>query len=203
LDKYMMGLLDGSAVPVSEVYSESLPPPGFICDQPISNVTTAVSIAAIQAAVGVRTPGPQSAQRDFALGFIAETKNRLLNSTEMTFYETLASSFTRPIAAGEPDPYLEQNWVSVGRFFGQGVRWSSAIGFAVRAGGLKIEPSAGNSVMISAVGFPGENYQLETSPDLALWTPGIGSQADPANGSLSFNDSATEPQRFYRIVYQQ
>src|SRR5262249_10794722 len=82
-----------------------------------------VTIDDIQAVHGIRTPGPAEAKRDFALAFVAESHGRLLNPTEMTFYETLADHYTKMVPATDPDPYMSYNWPPVTRFFGEGTTW--------------------------------------------------------------------------------
>jgi Ca2+-binding RTX toxin-like protein len=125
LDKYLMGLIPGSAVPPLRFDPTPFP---LSCDP--ANVIRdfeTVTIEDIQAVHGVRTPGPATAQRDFALGFVAESHGRLLTATEMTFYETLAREYTAPIPAEEPDPYVGDRWVSIDRFFGEGTSWRSEV----------------------------------------------------------------------------
>src|SRR6185503_19850108 len=92
LDLYMMGLLDGSAVPPVPVFSGAFTP----CGNVVQNIVGAVTIADIQEMHGVRTPGPAEAQRDFSLGFVAESHARLLDATETTFYDIRAAHYTRP-----------------------------------------------------------------------------------------------------------
>jgi hypothetical protein len=132
LDRYMAGLISGSAVPPLRVYSSSLPLPGFFCGQSFSELERTVTIEQIQAAHGVRTPGPGAARRNFAVGFVAESHDRLLTATEMTFYNILAEHFAKEIPASAPDPYLGFNWVPVGRYFGEGSTWRSDVPLPVR-----------------------------------------------------------------------
>jgi hypothetical protein len=127
IDKYMMGLIDEAAVPNLLVYDPAGTPPLFRCDQTFSDVVTTVSIADIQALHGVRAPGTATARRDFAMAFVAESHDRLLTPVEMTFYEILAAHFTRDVPAGDPDPYIDANWPSITRFFGEGTTWHSNI----------------------------------------------------------------------------
>jgi hypothetical protein len=127
LDRYMAGLIPGSEVPPLHVYSSSLPNPVFLCGQTFSALDRTVTIEEIQAVHGVRTPGPEAARRDFAVAFVAESFNRLLTQTEMTYYEILAEHFAHEVPAAEPDPYLGFNWVSGTRYWGPGVTWTSAV----------------------------------------------------------------------------
>src|SRR5262249_23440150 len=122
LDEYMMGLIDGSAV--GPLYAPVVQSISLECGEIITDYVT-VTIDDIQAVHGVRMPGPSDAHRDFALAFVAESHDRLLDPTEMTFYETLADHYTKTLAATDPDPYMAFNWPPVTRFFGEGTTWRS------------------------------------------------------------------------------
>lgn len=124
IDKYLMGLIPGEDVPTLHVNNDIA-----ILGDCGSAVVSAqdVTIEDIQKVYGVRTPGPQDAQRSFRIAFVVESYNRLLNPTELTYYETLAEHFTRPIPPEEPDPYMWHNWPSMDRFFGEGTTWSTVI----------------------------------------------------------------------------
>jgi cysteine-rich repeat protein len=129
----MMGLIEAGAVPPIRVSAGSI----ITCGAPIGQVALTVTMEDIQAAHGVRTPGPAAAQRDFALAFVAESRGRLLDATEMTFYDILAAHYTRPLPPGEPDPYQGNGqWASITRFFGEGTTWRSDI---VTCGNGRIE----------------------------------------------------------------
>lgn len=125
LDLYMMGLVNGSTVPPLCVYSGSSPPPLGRCGAVINDVIRIVSMGEIQKVHGIRTPAPATAQRDYRICFVAESVNRLLTPTELTYYETLAAHFGAPVPAGEAAPYMGFNWASVQRFFGQGTTWNT------------------------------------------------------------------------------
>ena len=124
LDRYLMGLIEASAVPLVRV-NETLDLP-FDCDTTVAPQFS-VSISEIQAVHGIRTPTPAQAQRDFAIAFVAESHGRLLNPTEMTFYETLAAHLAEPVSQGQPDPYLGFNWVPIERYFGEGTTWTTTL----------------------------------------------------------------------------
>lgn len=117
LTLYMMGLAPASQVPDIHVYSEASPLPLDRCNQVIDDIVQTVSIDQIQGAHGIRSPGPDAARKDFRLVFVVESAGRLLNTTEMTFYQLLAEHYTRPVAPGAPDPYIGFNWASIERFF--------------------------------------------------------------------------------------
>jgi len=94
----MMGLIDGSEVSPRHVYTETSLPPVFKCQagEPVSasEIATTVTMAEIQGTHGLRTPAPSDAQRDFTIAFVAESHERFLTPTEMTFYEILAAHYT-------------------------------------------------------------------------------------------------------------
>jgi len=120
LDKYMMGLIDGNQVDDLYVSNE------LSVLEPVVDDFFTVTIEDIQNIEGVRSPGPAEAKRDFSLAFVAETHERLLNSTEMTFYEILARHYTKAIPK-EPAPYHWFNWVSVNQFFEEGTTWHGVV----------------------------------------------------------------------------
>ena len=123
IDKYMMGLIPGDQVPTLHL-NEDIRIPN--CGETITSQHD-VTIEEIQNLHGVREPGPENAQRDFNIVFVAESHNRLLNPTELTFYEILAAHYTKEVPAGEPAPYIKVGWPSITRFFGEGTTWSSTI----------------------------------------------------------------------------
>jgi len=127
LDKYMMGLIPGSSVPMLRVYSHNDPWPTSLCGQVISNIESTVTIADIQGLYGVRSPGPATAQRSFSLGFVVESNGRFLNPWELTFYDILAEHYTKRLPPDYPDPPVWRNWVPIERFFGEGTRWQSDV----------------------------------------------------------------------------
>ena len=128
LDLYFAGLIDGSAVPT--FYHSQMP--SFSCTDPV-NAYYARTIADVQAAHGVRTPGPATSQKAFTIGFVAETHGRFLNATERTFLDVLAAQYTKTLAPSDPDPYHGFNWPSVTRYFGHGTTWRSDVQTLVTA----------------------------------------------------------------------
>jgi hypothetical protein len=127
LDLYLMGLIDASQLPPQRVYSAASPLPLFRCDGVIADVARTVTAADIVAKHGPRVPGPGAARRHFNIAFVADSRDRLLTPTEMTFYDLLAGHYARPVPAGLLAPYVGFNWPSVTRFFGAGVTWSTAV----------------------------------------------------------------------------
>jgi hypothetical protein len=130
LDRYMMGLIDGSEVPTLYAYDPTkVRSPCFSGDPILADeIVATVTIENIQRLHGIRTPGPANSKRDFRIAFVAESQERLLNLVEMTFYNILAEHYTKPVPPGDPDPYAGSTWVSIARFFGDGVTWRSDIG---------------------------------------------------------------------------
>lgn len=111
IDKYMMGLIDGSDVPPLHVNDNI----NFAADcggtiQSLLDMT----IEDIQGVHGTRNPGPADAQHGFRIAFIAESHDRLLNLTELTYYNILAEHFTSPVPPEETA--LCRSPLPVGRF---------------------------------------------------------------------------------------
>ncbi|MGB2695037.1 MAG: VWA domain-containing protein [Dehalococcoidia bacterium] len=127
LDKYMMGLISGAQVPPLHVYNPASPAPLQRCGQVINDIVSTTTIQQIQSVHGARSPGPATAQKAFNIGFVAESHGRFLTPVEMTFYETLAQHYTKPVAPAAPDPYVANNWAPITRFFGEGTTWTSAV----------------------------------------------------------------------------
>jgi hypothetical protein len=203
LDLYMMGLVDPGAVPPSRTYSDSLPGPLARCDQEFTDLTTTVAMQDIIAWSGPRLPGPATAQRDFSLAFVAETRDRLFNRTEMTFYDILAAWYTKPLPADAPDPYLIQNWVPITRFFGENTTWVTSIKAVVQPLLNPLNTSMAGQTTISATGFPGESYTLESSSNLTSWEPIVTLLANPASGSIQYTDKhQTITHLFYRLSWR-
>jgi hypothetical protein len=203
LDRYMMGLVGPSAVPVSRAYSDSRPGPLALCDQVISNIVTTLTIEQIITAAGPRVPGPSAAQRNFSLGFVAGSRQRLFNPTEMTFYEILAAYYTKPLSPAQPDPYLTQNWVPITRFFGEDVKWRSAIASVGTPTLHSAQRLADGRVTLSGNGFPGQSYTVERSMDLVSWNVIGATVAHTNTGAISFTDTGTSliPHNFYRLSW--
>lgn len=122
LDLYMMGLISGADVPPQRVDTA-----GHICEPSGGADYATVTIDAIQARHGVRTPGPATAQRAFRLGFVVESAGRELAPAELTFYNELARHYTAAVPSTAPDPYVADGWVPITRFFGHGTTWRSDI----------------------------------------------------------------------------
>lgn len=122
MDRYMMGLALAQATPGVRI--SALPLSG--CLDTVTGWTT-VPVATIQAAHGQRVPGPDAAQRSFKIGFVAESNGRLLNATEMTFYEMFATAFVQPIPSGDPDPFVGFGWTPITHYFGADVTWTTVV----------------------------------------------------------------------------
>jgi hypothetical protein len=129
LDLYMMGLIEGDQVPTQRAYDPASPLPYLKCstgeDVLASEIVTEIEISDIQAIQGIRTPGPGTAQYDFHLGFVAESHERLLNPTELTYYDRLAEHYTKVVPPKDPDPHVRYNsWVPITRFFPEETTWT-------------------------------------------------------------------------------
>jgi hypothetical protein len=202
LDKYMMGLVSGGTVAPLHAYDTSRPGPFSICDQVISNINVTVTISNIQNLHGIRSPGPSTAQRDFSLGFVIESRERFLSPTEMTFYEILAAWYAKPIPPEAPDPYVESNWVPIGRFFGEGTTWSSHLEPLVRPRINSFRQLQNGYFQLSGTGFPAQIYRAEVSTNLTAWTT-LMSVVASTNGAITLLEppNPADGGTFYRLVY--
>ncbi len=203
MDRYMMGLIDGSAVPPVPVASASLGSPFFLCSQVISNFDTIVTIAQIQQSAGVRSPGPATSQHNFTIGFVIESNGRLLNQTELTFFEILARQYTQPVSPSAPAPYLGiSGWQPITRFFGSGTTWRSYAPSFVQSRFNSVTPVAGSQVAIGGLGFPGASYTLQGSTNLADWNT-VATLRAGTNGALQYTNPMAVPRQFYRAVWNE
>ncbi len=192
-DKYMMGLISTSAVPVLYVATNFLT---FDCNGlDLLENTMQVSISTIANRYGVRTPGPETAQRHFSIAFVAGSHNRLLNATEMTFYDIWAEHFTKQLPAETPPPSLGEGWVPITRYVGEGVTWSSEGLGLIRPKITGIERLT-NGFQVSGTGYPGRNYRLLATTDFAQWTTVTNSVAE-TNGLFVLQDAA-QPRPYAR-----
>ncbi len=197
LDKYFMGLIEGSNVSPLRVYNAAQPPPLLLCGQTV-NQDYFVTIEQIQQANGIRTPTPATAQKEFFIGFVAETHDRLFNATEMTFYDILAEHYTRALPANSPAPYLGQNWVPITRFFGEGTVWHSGVMREIQPAFTSVVRSGPGTVQLSGKGARGVSYALQSSTNLASWV-NISSITAGTNGMFQVSAPAGSPNKFYRL----
>src|SRR5262249_15728553 len=153
-----------SGVPPVPVVSSSAPSPFNTCGQIVSNndIVATTSISQIQLMHGVRSPGPATSQHDFALGFVIESNGRLLNGTEMTFYEILARYYTQPWLGAQP-PTVGFGWVPITKFFGSGTTWRSYVRSFVQPVMTPVMNVPGGGVAISGTGYPLASYTLQGS----------------------------------------
>lgn len=197
LDKYMMGLIEGTNVPPILFYSLSLPPPLSMCG---TNLVAdhSTTIDQIQTVEGIRTPRPASAQKEFFIGFIAETRDRLFNATERTFYDILAEHYTKPLPQGSPAPYVGFTWPSIDRFFGEGTRWHSQVIPLIQPQITSITRNALGNVQLSGTAAPTTTYTLQGATNFSSWS-NLGTVTTTTNGSFQAADSSPTPQKFYRL----
>ena len=129
LDLYFMGLLEPAEVPPIQVLDMTVSPPKSPSNPVVlpDEILRTVTIDDIIARHGTRAPSPEGAQRDFRIGFVAESHNRPLTPTEMTFYEILAANFAKPIPEDEPPPLLYQGWAPMTKFVGHGTTWGTTL----------------------------------------------------------------------------
>ena len=129
LDLYFMGLIEPDDVPPIQVLDMTVSPPKSPSNPVVlaDEILRTVTVDDIIARYGPRLPGPAAAQRDFRIGFVAESHNRPLTPTEMTFYEILAANFAKPIPEEEPPPLLYQGWAPMTKFFGHGTTWETIL----------------------------------------------------------------------------
>jgi hypothetical protein len=195
LDKYMMGLVATSAVaPIYLGTNNNVP----CYPYPIA-ITGQVTIAQIVAVHGPRTPDPNTAKRSFAIGFVAGSHQRLLNATEMTYYEIMAEWFTRTVPPSAPNPAMSEGWVPITRFFGEGTTWSSEMLTLIRPKITGIERLTNGAIRVSGTGYPGRNYRLLGTSNLVNWIQVTNTTAT-ANGAVVLSDiSQPRPAlRYYR-----
>jgi hypothetical protein len=201
LDKYMMGLISADQVPAMRTYPRTDPLPLFICNEQITEVESVVTVQDIIARYGVRTPGPETAQRDFSLGFVVESTGRFLNPVEMTFYDIVAGHYTSAVPAGHDDPYIGFNWAPITRFFGESTTWRSDVLGLIRPRIVSLERVTNTSVVrLIGHGLAGRTYQIQSSTDFSAWSTRA-TRVAGTDGEFAFDDSSepTSP-RFYRIT---
>jgi hypothetical protein len=187
LDLYLMGLIPSSNVP--PVLKANPVPTCYEYFQS-SNIVGQVTIEELQAFYGVRTPAPPNARTNFSLGFVAETYGRLLNDTEMTFYEILAREYVRRLEPSAPDVELEHGWFTITRYFDESLSsWSTEVLPLLRPAIKGVTPLPNNTVAISATGYPGKVYDLFRTTNLISWQA-VGTSAATTNGTCTFTDSA-------------
>ena len=202
LDKYLMGLIPGNQVPALRVYPDSYPQPFFMCDGIISNVQSTVTIADIAGTYGPRSPGPDTARRDFSLGFFAETHQRFLNRVEMTFYDMLAAHYTKAVPLDQPDPYVGFNWAPITRFFAEGTTWRSDVLSLIQPIVRSVTRLGDGRMRIAGSGLPGRTYRLQSSSAFENWFT-VTNQTAGTNGAFVITEPTAAPTnaRFYRLVW--
>lgn len=199
LDQYLMGLIDTNLVATMHTYA---PTSTVICYEIISNIDSTATIQDIVNTYGLRTPGPAASQKNFSIGFVAESYQRTLNPAEMTYYELLAAQFAKPLPLGGPDPGVGVNWPSFSRFFGGGSTWSSDVLSVIEPVIQSVQFSSNGLPKITAQGIPDWKYRLQGSTNLLTWSD-ITNQTAAANGAIVITDvSSNSPtDKFYRLVY--
>ena len=91
MNQYLMGLVPSSKVELVRVLQNNEQfGTGYECNKQITKPYATISINDLISANGQREPAYDQAQKQFQLLFVAQTVNRSLNATEMTFFNTLA-----------------------------------------------------------------------------------------------------------------
>jgi hypothetical protein len=169
----------------------------------ISNFDAIVTIEQVQLSEGVRTPGPATSQHDFNIGFVIASNGRLLNQTELTFFEILARHYTRSLPESSPAPYLDISaWPPITKFFGEGTTWKSYVLSFVQPALNSVSMMPGAKVAIEGSGFPRASYTLEGSTNLMNWNTVATLRAD-TNGVFQYTNSLTVPARYYRALWNE
>jgi len=119
IDLYFMGLIEAADVAPIMLSDPDEP---LECGATVTGPIIEVGIDTIMGSYGERLPRPAQAQRDFRIAFVVASEDRLLNKTELTFYDRLAEHYVSAVPPGDADPYLGDNWASIDRFFGESVR---------------------------------------------------------------------------------
>ena len=198
-DKYLMGLIATNLVSPLMTYSSTS---SVYCGGIVSNIITTNTIQDIVNRYGLRTPGPATAQRNFSIGFVAESNQRLLNQVEMTYYDIFAGHYTRPIPAGQPDPAIYYNWASISHFFGEGTTWASDVLLLMQPQIQSLAVLPGGHCTIAGKGLAGRTYRLQTSANLQSWAT-VTNQVAGTNGMFVFNvvNTSATPVGFYRLAW--
>lgn len=142
LDLYLMGLIPGGEVPPIYVPKDTVHISDYcepyewqeerMDDPPVPDTLTpahierVVTIDDIQEVHGVRRPGPRNAQKNFRIGYVGTSHDRLLNETEMTFFNILAKH--RGSEEEQPNYFQKKNtWSPLQGYFGYGTNWNTEI----------------------------------------------------------------------------
>ena len=198
-DQYLMGLVPANQVTPLRVYSQPFP---VFCGGLITNVISTNTIQDIVNTYGLRTPGPATARHNFSIGFVAESYQRLLTPVEMTYYDIFAAQYTRPIPAGQPDPYIHYGWESFSRFYGGGTTWSSDVLSLIQPVIQSFQWSPDGQCTITGKGLANHTYRVEASTNLQSWTT-VTNQISGTNGlfSLLITNSSPFATGFYRLAW--
>lgn len=192
LDLYLMGLIDASELPPIYVAN----PATFDlfkkqAGEPVlpSEIIDMVTADEIIARHGARTPGPAGAQKDFRIAFVGETGGRLMNPTELTYYQIMAEHLTKQVPEGQPDPNVEHNWAPITRFFGHGTTWRTDLTlpapqtFAV-AGSAFLDRNANGLRDANETGISGRTIFIDLDGD-RVYDPSEVRAITAADGSWS------------------
>lgn len=171
-DLFSMGLLALEDLPelyLAEGIDYSLNVPVVSPDKIFHTITQ----EDIRSVYGDRLPDPAKGQRDFRILFVVESKDRLLNQDEMTYYSGFVKESMRLVDESDPDPVLSNNWAPITRFFGDGVTWDNRI--SVRANlfeaGVDHDGDGYSSALESLLGL--DAFDRDSRPRFGLRREGV------------------------------
>jgi hypothetical protein len=122
---YLMGAAPASQVePLRVLQNNEQFGTGYECNKQITKPYATLSINDIVTANGARTPAYGQASKNFQLLFVAQSYNRSLNATEMTFFNTLAKHLAN--AGSTPTAIPATSWRPLATFF-PGTTWQTAV----------------------------------------------------------------------------
>lgn len=122
---YLMGAAPSSQVEhVRSLNNNEQFGPGYECGKQITKPFSTISINDLIAVNGVREPAYGVAQKNFNLLFVAQSYNRTLNATEITFYNTLAKHLAGTDTT--PTAITPTSWRPLSGFF-TGTTWQTAV----------------------------------------------------------------------------
>ena len=109
---------------------------------------------------------------------------------------------SKPLPTNAPAPYVEFDWVPIGKFFGEGTTWTSFHPSLVTPT-LSIQHVAGQQHRIFGKGFAGEPYTLAASANLRDWAV-LRTTNAASNGNYEFveNIGPAAGASFYRVRWR-
>jgi hypothetical protein len=158
LDLYLMGLIDASAVGTNLVAKDKTKEP---CDQcPVA--VTPVTISDVIAAAGPRKPSAANSQKDFRIGTVIVSRDRLLKDDELTLLDWFSARGESKIALdahsglappGKTNPFFlaTKQHGSVNRH----IEITDRVLFAFSLKPSKVPAAGGTTVTVNGTGLAG------------------------------------------------